>query len=98
MTATAPFGAILVPTDFSPPSLRALDVAASLRPPDGEITLLHVIDTELAARAHKLGLASREEVIAKMRARAQEECAWLSKERASDFEVMVVKACPSWRY
>ncbi len=50
MSAPAPFGSILVPVDFSPASLRALDVALALRPEDGEVTVLHVIDTDLATR------------------------------------------------
>jgi hypothetical protein len=37
---------ILVPTDFSPNSLRALEFAVSLMDPQGEFCLLHVIDAD----------------------------------------------------
>jgi len=94
MNRAGKLGAILVPTDFSPGAVRALDVALALRPPDGEVTVLHVLDTELASRVAKLGLASHEETLAKMRARSDEETNWLTKEKGSGFDVMVVEGVP----
>ena len=41
---------ILVPVDFSPCSLRALDFAMSLVQKSGEISLLHVILASLVLR------------------------------------------------
>jgi len=39
-----PFAHILVPTDLSPGAEHAADMAAQLVAPDGQITLLHVVD------------------------------------------------------
>ncbi len=94
MNRSRKLDAILVPTDFSPGAVRALDVALSLRPPEGEITVLHVLDTELASRVARLGLATHEEAMAKMRARAEEESGWLAKERGGSFEMMMVEGAP----
>jgi nucleotide-binding universal stress UspA family protein len=41
---------ILVPIDFSPGSLRALDYALAMVDPGGEVYLLHVIDADFLAR------------------------------------------------
>ena len=87
-------GAILVPIDFSPGSLRALDAALALRPAEGEVTVLHVIDTDLARRIDSLGLGAYADVVARMRARAEEECGWLTKEKAAGCELMVVEGVP----
>ena len=94
MTTSKPFEAILVPVDFSPESLRALDLALAMRPADGEVTALHVIDTELTARIDRLGVTTHADAVAKMRARAQEESAWLTKEKAGLAEVMIVEGVP----
>lgn len=88
------FGAILVPVDFSPQSIRALEVALQLRGADGDVTVLHVIDSELATRVERLGLASSADVIARMRARAREELEWLAKDKGAEFEVMIVEGLP----
>jgi nucleotide-binding universal stress UspA family protein len=47
-TKVASFSKILVPTDFSEGSTRALDLAAKLVRPDGAITLLHVLELPVA--------------------------------------------------
>jgi len=87
--------AILVALDFLPGSRRAFDVALTWRPPNGEITVLHVIDTEFATRVHVGGLGSVAESVAKMRARADEEMAWLAQDKGSDaFAPMVVEGVP----
>jgi glycine betaine transporter len=94
MSETEGFSAILVPVDFSPESIRALDFALRLRRVDGDVTVLHVIDTELAERMEKLGLTTSAEAIARMRARGREQCDWLAKEKKADFEVMIVEGLP----
>lgn len=63
---------VLVPTDFSACSLRALDFALSLLSPGGEVYLLNVMDDELLQRFEEHGLGKREEAAEKMRARADE--------------------------
>lgn len=86
--------AILVALDFSPCSLRALDYALRLRPPDGEITAVHVIDSGLAARIERLGLATHVDVVKTLRARAEEEFTWLARERPASFSPLLVEGLP----
>ena len=66
-------GDILVPTDFSDCSLRALDFALSLVSPGGEIYLLNVIDSKFLEGFQELGLGSKEEATQRMRAMADEK-------------------------
>lgn len=85
---------ILVPIDFSPSSRRALE-RALLWYPQGELTALHVVDSEFAARVETEGLGTSAEVIAKLRTRANEEFAWLAQEKgASTFNPMIVEGIP----
>jgi glycine betaine transporter len=87
--------AILVATDFSPSARRALDTALSWRQPTTEITLLHVIDTQLADRVESTGIRSRPEAIARLRALAEEQISLLEQEYPKDsFEPMVVEGVP----
>jgi len=46
---------ILVPTDFSPESAHALSFAASLRPGDGEVEVVHYWSSGLSPGASKMG-------------------------------------------
>ena len=63
---------ILVPTDFSACSLRAVELALSLVSPSGEIYLLNVIDKVLLEKFEEHGLGKQEEATERMRARAEE--------------------------
>jgi nucleotide-binding universal stress UspA family protein len=86
--------ALLVAVDFSPSSRRALDLSLAWFP-QGEITALHVVDTAFAARVAAQGLGDNAEVIAKLRARATEEFAWLTQEKGADaFDPMIVEGIP----
>jgi nucleotide-binding universal stress UspA family protein len=51
---------ILVPIDFSPGSLRALDYALAMVDPGGEVYLLHVIDADFLARVGDEGFCDAE--------------------------------------
>jgi len=87
---------ILVPIDFSPNSLRAIDFAASLIDPAGEIYLLHVIDADFISRLHDEGFGEVEAATAQMRRRAEERLQEIVQERAGaepriDFMVVVGK-------
>src|SRR5688500_11058584 len=53
---------ILVPMDFSPCSVNALRVAVGMAAPEGDLTLLHVIDEEFVDGAVAAGLGTVEEV------------------------------------
>lgn len=53
---------ILVPMDFSACSVNALRVAVGMAAPEGDLTLLHVIDEEFVDRAVAAGLGTTEDV------------------------------------
>jgi nucleotide-binding universal stress UspA family protein len=86
--------ALLVAIDFSPSSRRAFDRALSLAT-NGEVTALHVVDTGFAARVEAQGLGSNAAVVAKLRARAEEEFTWLVQEKGADVvSPMIVEGVP----
>lgn len=64
---------ILVPTDFSPNSLRAFEYALSLIEPGGEIYLLHVIDTDFIARLSHEGFGEADAAIERLRHKAESQ-------------------------
>lgn len=53
---------ILVPMDFSSCSVNALRVAVGMAAPEGDLTLLHVIDEEFIDAAVAAGMGSTEEI------------------------------------
>ena len=86
--------ALLVAVDFSPSARRALDLALAWFPAS-EVTALHVVDTAFAARVAGAGLGEHADVIAKLKARASEEFAWLTQEKGADaFDPMIVEGVP----
>ncbi len=62
---------LLVPVDFSPCSLNALRVALGVAAPEGDVTLLHVIDQHFVDDAVAAGMGTAEEITAQVRARAE---------------------------
>ena len=62
---------ILVPVDFSPCSINAMRVAAGIAAPDGDLTLLHVIDEQFVSDAAAAALGTAEEIMARMREQAE---------------------------
>ena len=62
---------ILVPVDFSPTSANAVRVAVGLAEPDGDLTLLHVIDRDFIDDAVAAALGSTEEITARLREQAE---------------------------
>jgi nucleotide-binding universal stress UspA family protein len=85
---------LLVAVDFSPCSQRALDAALRWRG-DGELTLLHVLDSALAEHIEQLGLGSTDAVLARMRARAEDELDRMVADRGAErVETMVVVGEP----
>lgn len=63
---------ILVPLDFSPCSLRALDFAMSLVQKSGDISLLHVIDADFVSRVSDAGFSDRESATNQLREKAED--------------------------
>lgn len=76
-------GDILVPTDFSDCSLRALDFALSWISPGGEVYLLNVLDHKFLEQFQDLGLGDREEATQRMRAKADEKLDAIIADRES---------------
>ncbi len=62
---------ILVPVDFSATSLNAVRVAVGLAEPDGDITLLHVIDKDFVEDAVAAGMGSSDDITARLREQAE---------------------------
>jgi universal stress protein A len=62
---------ILVPVDFSPCSLNAVRAAAGIAEPDGDLTLLHVIDQTFVMDAVAAGLGNSDEIQQRLRERAE---------------------------
>jgi nucleotide-binding universal stress UspA family protein len=88
---------ILVPIDFSAGSLRAVEFAFSLIDPDGEICLLHVIDSDFIAMLSEEGFEEADAAIEKIRLRAEERLAEIAKRSPSDkieVDTMVVVGKP----
>jgi universal stress protein A len=84
---------LLVPVDFSPCSLNALRVALGVAAPDGDVTLLHVIDQHFVDDAVAAGLGTAAEITAQVRARAEasfEEMLTGLEAEGVDIERMVV--------
>lgn len=69
---------ILVPVDFSPPSLNAVRAAVGIVEPDGDLTLLHVINQDFINDAVAASLGTSEEITQRLRERAE-----------MDFQVML---------
>src|SRR5262249_48916382 len=65
------FEDVLVPVDFSPNSVRAIEFAMSLVEPDGEVYLLHVIDSDFVSRLSGEGFAETEAATSRMRQKAE---------------------------
>ncbi len=62
---------ILVPVDFSQTSINALRVAIGIAEPDGDITLLHVIDDSFLNDAVSAAMGAREEITERLREQAE---------------------------
>lgn len=86
---------LLVAVDFSPCSLRALERALAWRSPTAELTVLHVLDREFVGRVDAYGIADTEQVLARLRERAEEELGRLIAERQAErVETMIVVGTP----
>ncbi len=91
------FKDILVPVDFSPGSLRAIEFAFSLIEPDGEICLLHVIDSDFIAKLNEAGFLEAETAIEQLRNKSEQSLAEIAKRTPSatiQVDTMVVVGYP----
>ncbi len=72
MTDKVEFNTLLVPVDFSDNSQAAFTQAVGLVSGDNPVViLLHVIDSSLPEFVEKLGLGAREEIVQRIRERAE---------------------------
>jgi universal stress protein A len=62
---------ILVPVDFSECSQNALRVALGMATPDGDLTLLHVVDQHFIDDAVAAGLGSSDDIRERLRQQAE---------------------------
>jgi nucleotide-binding universal stress UspA family protein len=62
---------ILVPVDFSPSSVNAVRAAVGVAAPDGDVTMLHVIDEDFINDAVAAALGSSDEITERLRAQAE---------------------------
>ena len=62
---------ILVPIDFSACSVNALRVAVGIAAPDGDLTLLHVVDEEFIEAAVAAGMGSSEDLRTRLKEQAE---------------------------
>ena len=88
---------ILVPVDFSPTSLRAVEFARSLVDKDGEVYLLHVIDLDFIQRVSGEGFSEADAATTKLRNKAESMLGEILKqlpESEPKLETMVVVGKP----
>ena len=88
---------ILVPIDFSPGSLRALDYALAMVDPGGEVYLLHVIDADFLARVSEEGFCDAETARTQLQQKADEQLRQIAQKFSSlsvRLESMVVAGKP----
>ena len=62
---------VLVPVDFSPCSVNALRVAIGIAAPEGDVTLLHVIDQQFIDDAVAASLGSSDEIRNRLKEQAE---------------------------
>lgn len=62
---------ILVPVDFSPCSVNALRVAIGMAAPEGDLTLLHVIDQQFIEEAMAAGLGASDDIRRRLKEQAE---------------------------
>lgn len=58
---------VLVPVDFSPCSINAVRAAVGIARPEGDVTLLHVIDQHFINDAVAAAMGSPEEITSRLR-------------------------------
>ena len=88
---------ILVPVDFSPTSINAVRAAAGIAAPDGDLTLLHVIDERFINDAVAAGLGTSDEITGRLRERAEIDfTAMLDEQEQSEVSIerMIVVGTP----
>lgn len=88
---------ILVPVDFSPCSVNALRIALGMAAPEGDLTLLHVIDQQFIDEAVSTGLGNEDDIRTRLRDQAENSFTSMLSELDTgqvDVEKMIVVGSP----
>ena len=88
---------ILVPIDFSPCSVNALKVAVGMAAPEGDLTLLHVVDEEFIQGAVAAGMGTTDDIRTRLKEQAEASFANLLEgvdTGTVDIEKMIVVGLP----
>ena len=88
---------ILVPVDFSACSVNALKVAIGMAAPEGDLTLLHVIDQEFLDDAVAAGLGASEDIRNRLKEQAEANFSTMLEgldARNVDIQKMIVVGLP----
>ena len=88
---------ILVPVDFSACSVNALRIALGMAAPEGDLTLLHVIDQGFVDEAVATGLGNEEDIRTRLREQAEKSFTSMLNEIDTgqiDVEKMIVVGSP----
>lgn len=88
---------ILVPIDFSPCSVNALKVAVGMAAPEGDLTLLHVVDEEFIQGAVAAGMGTTDDIRTRLKEQAEASFADLLEGIDTgnvDIEKMIVVGLP----
>jgi len=88
---------ILVPIDFSPCSVNALRVAIGIAAPEGDLTLLHVIDEEFIQAAVAAGMGSSDDIRTRLKEQAESNFSTVLEgldTNQVDIEKMIVVGLP----
>jgi len=88
---------ILVPVDFSACSVNALRIALGMAAPEGDLTLLHVIDQGFVDEAVATGLGNEEDIRTRLREQAEKSFTLMLNEIDTgqiDVEKMIVVGSP----
>ena len=88
---------ILVPIDFSPCSVNALRVAIGIAAPEGDLTLLHVIDEDFIQAAVAAGMGSSDDIRTRLKEQAESNFSTVLEgldTNQVDIEKMIVVGLP----
>ena len=88
---------ILVPVDFSACSVNALRIALGMAAPEGDLTLLHVIDQQFVDEAVATGLGNEDDIRNRLREQAENSFTSMLGELDTgqvDVEKMIVVGSP----
>src|SRR5678815_5770112 len=88
---------ILVPIDFSPCSVHALRVAVGMAAPEGDLTLLHVVDEDFIKGAVAAGMGTTEDLRGRLKEQAEASFANVMEGIETgnvDIEKMIVVGLP----